>query len=706
MAGGSSWSYRSQFIWSLCLCMSAQVWQLHAASSGDGIRCAEDFATDTAADAIPVLEDDLAQLEDAGTCAGDTCPARKCPPPRNADGIRQVFDEGMKRVRQEVCRIDTEKSASYGGIPLMWRGPLESTSTKISEIASFLLFKEWTQAFQATMQATNTTQYAWLAKARLGSITKISQLDDLYNFFMNNYTIHSPPQSSTGASQQLPEGFWQRDNSTDPFLSINQRWNDDEVFAQARLMATNPLQIQRVTLGDSGVGMSLDRLKPLMSKTFQWNRHFKRTVGVSFRKAIHQHRLYVLDFPLLAQITADPNATSAFRGQKMLAPIAFFVATDNQSSPFRAVAIQLGRNSSAPVYTPASGYFWWTIAKMYVNSADGLVSQIAHHLVNAHLVSEAFAAATCRELPLSHPVHSLLSPHFQGLIGINTQGFKLLTSPTGAVTKIAGFGYEGMGELINLTYKHWTWNHTDFKHDLMKRGVLGHECASKVSKHCQKLLYYPYRDDGMLMYETMESYVTDYVNNYYCTDKDVITDGAIQAWAKYIAAVHKDKGFPARIGSKALLSDVLLRIIWVNTVHHAILNFPVKEFGSYVPAISYTLRKSPSDWANEAEAIRHASPQNNSILLEIFPEITVAVTQTATASQLASLRLHGLFEHTASFGDDSAVQLTNQYREKLVGEAPSSVQSRMAKRNEDRKRLGVLAYRYMQPKYMPNSIVI
>ena len=121
---------------------------------------------------------------------------------------------------------------------------------------------------------------------------------------------------------------------------------------------------------------------------------------------------------------------------------------------------------TAPVYTPESGYFWWTIAKMYVNSADGLVSQISHHLVNAHLVSEAFAAGTCRELLTDHPVHVLLSPHFQGLIGINTQGFALLTSPEGAVTKIAGFGYEGMGELINLTYKHWTWNHTDFIHDL------------------------------------------------------------------------------------------------------------------------------------------------------------------------------------------------------------------------------------------------
>ena len=139
---------------------------------------------------------------------------------------------------------------------------------------------------------------------------------------------------------------------------------------------------------------------------------------------------------------------------------------------------------TAPVYTPESGYFWWTIAKMYVNSADGLVSQISHHLVNAHLVSEAFAAGTCRELLTDHPVHVLLSPHFQGLIGINTQGFALLTSPEGAVTKIAGFGYEGMGELINLTYKHWTWNHTDFIHDLKVGLWINESSCYSHHQHC------------------------------------------------------------------------------------------------------------------------------------------------------------------------------------------------------------------------------
>lgn len=456
------------------------------------IECDDDVtALQAAGDS---LQDPIAQEDEEpeSKCGLNLCPGRQC-----HSLVEEIINYPQRLGHELMCKIDPKASANFGGIPIMYRGPLESSNTDIAEITSFLLFKEWSKAFQATMLATSSTTKAWLAKAAIANITSIAQLDDLYNFFMNNYTIHpdpagaiAGPQGAAGAaaktspsiisrleasllgassssSNPLPEGFWQRDNATDPFLSVNQRWNDDAVFAQARLMATNPVQIQRLTVAGSSTGMSWDKLEPLLNTDdFDWDSHIQSELGMNMSRAIQTHRLYVLDFPLLANITADPQATSAFAGRKMLAPIALFAATNNKSAPFISIAIQLGRNRSAPVYTPKSGYFWWSIAKMYVNSADGLVSQIAHHLVNAHLVSEAFAAATCHELVNSHPIHALLAPHFQGLIGINTEGFELLVSPQGFVTKIAGFGFQGMGELINLTYKHWSWEKTDFLTDL------------------------------------------------------------------------------------------------------------------------------------------------------------------------------------------------------------------------------------------------
>ena len=120
----------------------------------------------------------------------------------------------------------------------------------------------------------------------------------------------------------------------------------------------------------------------------------------------------------------------------------------------------------SPVYTPHSGYFWWTAAKMYFNNADGLVSQIVHHLVNAHLVSETFAAATFRHLVEDHPVHQLLAPHFKGLVNINTVGFEKLTSPNGAITRVAGFGHSGLLDLIKFAYEDWHYDNMSFTGDL------------------------------------------------------------------------------------------------------------------------------------------------------------------------------------------------------------------------------------------------
>lgn len=122
--------------------------------------------------------------------------------------------------------------------------------------------------------------------------------------------------------------------------------------------------------------------------------------------------------------------------------------------------------ASSPVYSPHSGYFWWTVAKIYLNSADGLTSQIVHHLVNTHLVSEVFAVAAFRNMLPGHPVHDLLMPHFQGLVGVNTKGFDLLTSPNGTITRVAGFGHSGLLELIRSAYADWKFDKMNFTLDL------------------------------------------------------------------------------------------------------------------------------------------------------------------------------------------------------------------------------------------------
>ena len=65
-------------------------------------------------------------------------------------------------------------------------------------------------------------------------------------------------------------------------------------------------------------------------------------VLVSLLKMIQAERLYMVHFPLLAQIVGDVDASGAYRNKSMMAPIALFVATSDSSFPLKPVAIQLG----------------------------------------------------------------------------------------------------------------------------------------------------------------------------------------------------------------------------------------------------------------------------------------------------------------------------------------------------------------------------
>ena len=228
------------------------------------------------------------------------CPGRTCASQQQSQSLpQQIKDYAEHLGHQLMCKIDPVASAQFGGLPIMYRGPLQSSSKEVAEVASFLLFKEWTQAFEATMKATTSTGKAWMLQNPISNISDMTQLDNLYNYFMNHYTIHNEVSTSTAntatsttedvvASDDLPEGFWERDNITDPFLSINQRWNDDNIFAQSRLMATNPLQIQRVTSSsesDSDIGMNWKRLFPLLNKRdFDWEAEVRNVVGMSIKQ--------------------------------------------------------------------------------------------------------------------------------------------------------------------------------------------------------------------------------------------------------------------------------------------------------------------------------------------------------------------------------------------------------------------------------------
>ena len=47
--------------------------------------------------------------------------------------------------------------------------------------------------------------------------------------------------------------------------------------------------------------------------------------------------------------------------------------------------------------------------------------------------------------------------------------------------------------------------------------------------------------------------------------------------------VFQLRGFPASITSKAMLADIVTRLIWTSTAQHTAVNYPITAYGAFTP---------------------------------------------------------------------------------------------------------------------------
>lgn len=166
------------------------------------------------------------------------------------------------------------------------------------------------------------------------------------------------------------------------------------------------------------------------------------------------------------------------------------------------VAIQLQPKADALIYTPKDGRGDWLLAKTFAKCAEVAVHQTISHLLRTHLVIEPFAVATQRNLSSAHPLYKLLKRHLKYTIAINMLARQTLIGPGGLFDEISALGGKEAGHIQcaqrGYTQLNWTLDHAHLPTDLELRGVMSKDV----------LPYYPYRDDGLLMWHAIEKYVT------------------------------------------------------------------------------------------------------------------------------------------------------------------------------------------------------
>ena len=119
-----------------------------------------------------------------------------------------------------------------------------------------------------------------------------------------------------------------------------------------------------------------------------------------------------------------------------------------------------------------------------------LLIQMNTHLLKTHLIIEAFAVASWRQLPSVHPVFQFLFPHLRSIMAINTIGRERLIAKGGIVDKTLSVGGGGHIQLIEKTYKSFKFEMLSFPDMLKTRGV----------EDAEKLPNYYYRYDIFFLF--------------------------------------------------------------------------------------------------------------------------------------------------------------------------------------------------------------
>lgn len=448
---------------------------------------------------------------------------------------------------------------------------------------------------------------------------------------------------------------------------------DDWTFGHMRLAGFNPTVLQRIDTVPANFPVT-DAI-------------FSKVTGASstLEAAGKDGRLYLCDYRLLDGI---PGGLVHGIQKYATAPLALFYWQPGglDGGSLMPVAIQLGQTPSeaTPIFTPLDG-IKWTIAKAFVQEADGDHHQAIAHLFNTHLRVEPVVVATFRELAATHPIHVLLAPHFEFTLAINNDARNELLIPGGVVDLLLGIPIEGSKQVIGRAYGEWRFDEANPDASFRIRGV----------EDAGLLPVYPYRDDTVLLWKAICGFVDRYVDLYYSGGQDMAADRELQAWAQCLVA-----GDGARLAGMSIrpnepftdpayLKKVCSQIVYTASAQHAAVNYAQYPLMSYIPNCPLALFGAPPT---------SSSFEDERGYLDRLPPLSPSLWQMGVARLLSSKQPNQLCHYESrAFSDPRVAELLTSVKAELA-----RAEQLILQRNNERR----FPYERQLPSKVPNSILI
>ncbi len=473
-----------------------------------------------------------------------------------------------------------------------------------------------------------------------------------------------------------------------PVPEIASKWDSDRTFAYMFVGGPNPNQLVRYTQASRPQDFDLSKVALGSQPNFS---------GDSIEKAMGEGRLYFVDHSKLRQLFANspgapaPNATTrSFEGitsddwKFIFAPYAAF-AVPPGGKHLLPVAIQCGPSAEGhQIYTPKDGYSW-KMAKACVLASHNNHHEVITHLGLTHLLVDPIVMATRIRLHNKHPIYRLLSPHFEGTVSINVGARAFLFLPERSIDRLIGSKIE-----LNYTFLRKERLAYSFRDNAPPKVFERQGIADRT-----KLPNFPYREDALLIWDAVHSWISDYVSIWYQSDADIRADFELQGWANEIQNVGEVNDFCLSGGGvqgRDDLIDMLTMIIFTAGPQHAAVNFsqmtdmtfvPANPMGAYAPAPRGT-GHSEQDYLN------------------MLPPLDVAVHTWAILNLLAGVNNTRLGDYRGAFTLNPVSEAARiKFWAKLQG-----IEQKINAENKRRRSIYDLDYVHLLPSRIPASVNI
>ncbi|XP_050221912.1 linoleate 13S-lipoxygenase 2-1, chloroplastic-like [Mercurialis annua] len=404
-------------------------------------------------------------------------------------------------------------------------------------------------------------------------------------------------------------------------------WFRDEEFGRQTVAGLNPLCLQLVTEWPLKSTLDPEIYGPPESAITTEMIEEQIRGFMTVEEALKQKKLFMLDYhdlflPFVSKVRQLQNTT--LYGSRTL----FFL---NSDSTLRPLAIELvrppmdGKPQWKQAYTQtcdATGVWLWRLAKAHVLAHESGYHQLISHWLRTHACTEPYIIAGHRQLSVMHPIYRLLHPHFRYTMEINGLAREALVNAGGIIESAFSPGKYSM-EMSSVIYgKVWRFDQEALPKDLISRGIAVEDPSSP---HGVKLTIedYPYASDGLLLWDAIKSWVSDYVNHYYPDPSLILSDEELQAfWTEVRTVGHSDKKdepwWPELKTPKDLI-EIITTMVWVTSGHHAAVNFGQYAYAGYMPNRPTITRLKMPDEDPTADDWKLFMEKPECILLLTFP---------------------------------------------------------------------------------------